>query len=90
MVANRTTDFNPDWIGMIVLLVSELVKLQHQFELKWLAMASKVWEHGLRPTNGCAQQGVVICRVFSKLFLSSRRTLNVAHVGVGLRRRLRL
>ena len=55
MVANRTTDFNPDWIGMIVLLVSELVKLQHQFELKWLAMASKVWEHGLRPTNGCAQ-----------------------------------
>ena len=57
MVANRTTDFNPDWIGMIVLLVSELVKLQHQFELKWLAMASKVWEHGLRPTNECAQQG---------------------------------
>jgi hypothetical protein len=26
-VANRTTDFNPDWIKMILLLVSELVKL---------------------------------------------------------------
>jgi hypothetical protein len=26
-IANRTTDFNPDWIRMILLLVSELVKL---------------------------------------------------------------
>ena len=26
-IAKRTTDFNPDWIRMILLLVSELVKL---------------------------------------------------------------
>jgi hypothetical protein len=24
---DRTTDFNPDWIGMIVLLISEPVKI---------------------------------------------------------------
>jgi hypothetical protein len=30
MVAKQTTDFNPDWIRMIVLLVTELVKLRHQ------------------------------------------------------------
>jgi hypothetical protein len=29
MGANRTTEFNPGWIGMIVLLVSELVKLRN-------------------------------------------------------------
>jgi len=27
-VANRSTDFNPDWIRRIVLFVSELVKLE--------------------------------------------------------------
>ena len=26
-IANRTTDFNPDWIGMIMLLISEPVKI---------------------------------------------------------------
>src|SRR6266700_2963895 len=26
-IGNRTTDFNPDWIGMIVLLISEPVKI---------------------------------------------------------------
>ena len=26
-MGNRTTDFNPDWIGMIVLLISEPVKI---------------------------------------------------------------
>jgi hypothetical protein len=26
-IANRTTDFDPDWIRMILLLVVELVKL---------------------------------------------------------------
>jgi len=46
MVANRTTDFNPDWIGMIVLLVSELVKLQHQFVVVQFEFprVSKPWE----------------------------------------------
>jgi hypothetical protein len=29
-IANRTTDFNPDWIRMILLLVSGLVKLRRQ------------------------------------------------------------
>jgi len=26
-MGNRTTDFNPDWIGMIMLLISEPVKI---------------------------------------------------------------
>ena len=29
---NRTTDFNPDWIGMIMLLISEPVKIAVWFK----------------------------------------------------------
>jgi hypothetical protein len=44
MVANRTTDFDPDWIGMIVLLVLDLIKLQLQLYSKSRRTSSKCRE----------------------------------------------